>query len=190
MNQKIMKNLALLRLVLVLSACGVRYDADSMPSAPVPDSDAAVMQQNKDDRLQVPVLIDDGGMIASEPSVQKTSSGNEIRFDNLTDRSVLESPVSISGQAPRRWFFEGSFPVTIMTLEEEVVHEWYAEGPWLEPLNGRGLEDLRADDMIPFTVTTEYEPPLDGDMGKVRFAKNLVADEDTPDMVEIMVLWP
>jgi len=114
--------------------------------------------------------------------------GQGIVINNFARRQLISSPLTISGVAPRSWYFEGSFPITLMTLEDDVVKAWYASGPWLELLPG--TTEMQGTDSIPFTATIEFETPDDVDMGKIRFAKNLVADEDVEVFVETMILWP
>ncbi len=173
-----MKYFLCLAFVLTLTACG-----DKSPQE-VSDEmvDGATLDEMSFDDI---VDIEGSG---GEPVVFKTSAGNEIIVNDLQDRQMIESPLMLTGKAPRNWFFEGSFPVTLMTLEEEIIKEWYAQGDWLDPLEEGG--DLAAGDMIEFTTTLEFEVPVDGDMGKIRFAKDLVADEDTEDVTEVMILWP
>lgn len=116
--------------------------------------------------------------------------GKGVILDNFTQRQMIESPLKVSGVAPRKWFFEGVIPITLLTLEEEVVKQWYGTGPWLDPVEGK--TDIEADDSIAFSATIEFESP-DTDMGKIRIAQDGTGSHETgiePDYVETMILWP
>lgn len=120
----------------------------------------------------------------------KDENGLAVVLNNLKERALIKSPLQIEGLVRRDWMFEGSFPITLMTLEGEIVKEWYGSGAWLEPLNGGSFDDLQGDDMIEFASTIAFDAPAGVDMGKIRFAKDLVGDDDVPAYVEMMVLWP
>lgn len=114
--------------------------------------------------------------------------GQGVVLNNFTQRQLISSPLEISGVAPRRWFFEGIVPITLMDLEENIIAEGYGTGNWLEPLAGSA--ELGAEDPIAFTSIIEFTaPPVEVDMGKLRVAKDLVADESVPEYVETMILW-
>jgi len=120
----------------------------------------------------------------------KDKNGLAVVVNNLEERGVVKSPLQIEGLVRQDWMFEGSFPITLMTLEEDIVKSWYGAGSWLEPLNGSSFDDMHGDDMIEFVSTIDFDAPEGGDMGKIRFAKDLVVDEDEPAFVEMMILWP
>lgn len=117
--------------------------------------------------------------------------GQGVVLNDFAQRQAIGSPLELSGVAPRYWFFEGIVPITIMTLEEEIVAEGYGSGAWLEPLPGE--DELGANDPVAFTATIEFTaPPLEVDMGKIRIAQDATGSDETgiaPAYVETMILW-
>lgn len=190
-----MKHLLLLVLALVLSGCGggvLYYHVDEDSLNTTPNSQVVTPTENVETETVIEeVLPTDDLLPLGEPVELSNENGAVVVVQNLTERQMIASPLAIIGTARRDWFFEGSFPVTLMTLEEETVKEWYATGAWLEPLDGGDLESLSGDDMIAFETNIEFEAPgLEVDGGKIRFGKSVVGDEDTEEYVEMMVLWP
>ena len=116
--------------------------------------------------------------------------GPSVAVFGLQDRSIIESPLVLEGFVRRDWVFEGSFPITIMTLENTVVKEGYGTAAWLEPLEGDTLNDMTGEDMIPFTANIEFKSPEGGDMGKIRFGNSVIGDDDVETHVDLMILWP
>ncbi len=62
--------------------------------------------------------------------------------------SSITSPVTISGTARGNWFFEGSFPISIVNWDGLIIGEGIAQaqGEWM------------TEDFIPFTATISYTP--------------------------------
>lgn len=174
-----MKKLPLLALSLFLAGCAsttAPATTDEMPAAPAPGENT-VMEKNDDDMMM--------------PDEAMLKLGNGLVLNDFSERDLINSPLELSGTAPRSWFFEGIFPINLMTLEGEVVTEGFGSGAWLEPLPGNTA--LNDNDAIPFTATLEFTAPVDGDMGKLSFSQDTTGLEETGAeamVAETMILWP
>lgn len=163
---------------------GCTTNTENMPPAPIPgetldteknDDDMLIPEENENEEIGTPLPLE---------------LGHGIVVDNFSERQLIRSPLELTGVAPRSWFFEGIIPITLLTLEEDVIAEGYGSGAWLEPIDGS--DELGADDPIAFTSTITFETP-DADMGKIRIAQDATGSEETghePAMVEILILWP
>ncbi len=71
---------------------------------------------------------------------------NLIRVTTPTPQSTVSSPITIEGTARGTWFFEGSFPVSIVNWDGLIVGEGTAtaEGEWM------------TEDFVPFTASITY----------------------------------
>ena len=196
-----MKLFLTLALSVLLVACGNTSEPKNNGlnnDLPAPTEEEMANQDEGDER-NVASSTDDSEDL-DEDDDDEVDEGEEDLFvvatdklllEDFAERQMIQSPLELQGKVRRDWFFEGSFPITLMTLEGEVVKEWYGTGDWLEPLDD-DLE-LLGEDLINFESTLEFEAPAEGDgLGKLRFGQSMVTDEagQEPDFVEVMVLWP
>jgi hypothetical protein len=74
---------------------------------------------------------------------------NLIRLSEPTEGSTLSSPIKLSGEARGYWFFEASFPITVVDWDGLIIGEGYAtaEGDWM------------TEEFVPFTATVTYSLP-------------------------------
>lgn len=83
--------------------------------------------------------------VVTEP---ETPAGTHplIVLDSPSEGSVVTSPVTLTGKARGNWFFEASFPITIVNWNGLIIGEGYAtaEGDWMTT------------EFVPFTATVEY----------------------------------
>lgn len=72
-----------------------------------------------------------------------------IRLDSPQPGEVIESPLTISGQARGYWFFEASFPVILTNWDGLIIAEGFAtaEGEWM------------TEEFVPFTAELTFEKP-------------------------------
>lgn len=90
-----------------------------------------------------------------------SEGGIPITVDEWTEQPVT-SPLTLSGEVPGTWSFEASFPVQLLDAEGRVLGDAAAQ------LNG----DWMTDEMVPFSVTVEFEsPPGDGADGFLTLVK-------------------
>lgn len=80
-----------------------------------------------------------------------SEGGVPVTVDDWTEQPVT-SPLTLSGEVPGTWAFEASFPVQLVDAEGRVLGEAAAqlEGDWM------------TDEMVPFSVTVEFENPPSG----------------------------
>lgn len=59
----------------------------------------------------------------------------EIVVDTPSSDQTISSPLSISGKATGSWFFEGSFPVQLVDLNDEIIASGlvYSKSEWTTP---------------------------------------------------------
>jgi hypothetical protein len=69
-----------------------------------------------------------------------------IQVSDPTDQATLTSPISIRGEAKGKWFFEGSFPVSLVDESGKSLVESHvtAEGDWM------------TEDFVPFTANISF----------------------------------
>ncbi len=100
--------------------------------------------------------------------------------------AFVTSPLTLTGQARGNWFFEASFPITLVNWDGLIIAESYAtaEGDWM------------TEDFVPFSATIEFENPYPP--GGPDFMKRgaVILQKDNPsglpeydDAVEIPVLF-
>ena len=70
-------------------------------------------------------------------------------IDAPTTNQTITSPVTVSGKARGTWFFEGSFPITIVNWDGLIIGEGYAtaQGDWMTT------------EFVPFMGTVSYTIP-------------------------------
>ncbi len=71
-----------------------------------------------------------------------------IRLDSLAAGDEISSPLEISGRARGTWYFEASFPVSVVDWDGLIIGEGYAtaQGDWM------------TEEFVPFTATVEFAP--------------------------------
>lgn len=74
-----------------------------------------------------------------------------IVVDTPTIDQTVGSPLVIRGRARGTWFFEGSFPITVVNWDGLIIGEGYAtaQGEWM------------TEDFVPFRATVNYALPAD-----------------------------
>lgn len=159
----------LLTVALLLVGCGTKSTPDPMATSEYPESE-----------------YQEGYYSEVDPKVDAhLELGSGVVLHDFAQRQTISSPLTLTGVAPRRWYFEAVVPVTLMTLEEEPITILGAVGPtWLEEIDG----ERKAEDLIPFSVTLEFDDP-GVDMGKLRIAKDQSGEGGAPEYVETMVLF-
>ncbi|MCA9360753.1 Gmad2 immunoglobulin-like domain-containing protein [Candidatus Kaiserbacteria bacterium] len=76
---------------------------------------------------------------------------NLIRVSEPTEGSTVGSPFLVSGEARGYWFFEASFPITVVNWDGLIIGQGYAtaDGDWM------------TEEFVPFSGTIEYNLPPD-----------------------------
>ncbi len=72
-----------------------------------------------------------------------------IVLDSPLPGSAIASPLTITGKARGTWFFEGSFPVTLVNWDGLIIADGYAtaQGEWMTT------------EYVPFVGTITFEKP-------------------------------
>lgn len=83
------------------------------------------------------------------PEFEGTSYNDLIRVSDLREGDVIISPLVLEGEARGNWFFEASFPISIVNWDGLIIAEHYAsaEGDWMTT------------EYVPYTSTVEFENP-------------------------------
>lgn len=167
----------LLTFFIVLIGCSA--NAPQEPMNDFPDT-IDMVPDNTDVGIGDPIIQEDFSIVSD--------AGSPLIINNFTNMAALSSHVTITGQAPRKWFFEWMFPVTLMTPNGDVIVTAGATWNWLDSVNGN--PNLEGDDMIEFITTLEFSTPLGATEGKIQFrADNPSGESENDDMVEVQILF-
>jgi hypothetical protein len=110
----------------------------------------------------------------------QTERGNIIRLETPRSNDTIKSPLVIKGEAPGIWFFEASFPVTLVNWDGLIITESYAtaKGEWMTT------------DYVPFTATLEFETPTYKNNGALILQRDNPSDlPENDDSLEIPILF-
>ena len=113
-----------------------------------------------------------GGMYAYDTFTEDTDSVLDVEpgdtsalivVTNPSSGALITSPVAVSGEARGSWYFEGSFPVTVVAADGTLLGEGIAtaQGEWM------------SEKFVPFTGTITFTAPV-GDVksGTIVFQKD------------------
>ena len=80
------------------------------------------------------------------PVASATSSDNLIVIDTPKSYQKITSPVTVTGKARGNWFFEASFPITVVNWDGLIIGEGIAtaNGEWMTT------------EFVPFTAQISY----------------------------------
>lgn len=178
-------------LVVCMIACSLALtwcSATEFPTQSISDKD--VGQEN----IQPinPAIVGEDGKIPPVQSIItefKTTEDNILTLREFAEMDLIVSPQRIEGTVPSDWVFEWNFPVTLMTLEEEIIKERY----WIA--NIFDTVDQVVEDNLDFTATIDFALPedLEDNIVKIRFEGAMLRDAEQNnewdiDMVEVMVV--
>jgi hypothetical protein len=84
-----------------------------------------------------------------EPTVKPATKGDLIQLDYPLTKSAITSPLTITGKARGNWYFEATFPVTLVNWDGLIIAEGYAEaqGEWMTT------------EYVPFKGTVTFTKP-------------------------------
>lgn len=79
------------------------------------------------------------------------SKANLIRLTEPTPNAKVTSPLTLHGEARGYWFFEASFPVSVVDWDGRIIGDGIAQanGEWM------------TEDFVPFTATINFTIPPD-----------------------------
>lgn len=118
-----------------------------------------------------------------------TNAWKTLIINNFWEDTTISSPLILTGKAPRNWFFEWVFPISILENDGSVIMDWYATGDWMEGVESG--EEISWDDMIEFSSTIVFEVPVDVTEWKIQFrADNPSGEAENDDSAEVsIILW-
>lgn len=108
------------------------------------------------------------------------SKSNLIKVNYPKPFDEISSPVEVSGMARGNWFFEASFPITIVDWDGKIIGEGYAtaEGDWMTT------------EFVPFSGTVNFDLENDAvyKRGAIIFRKDNPSDiREFDDALEIPI---
>lgn len=93
---------------------------------------------------------------------------------------TVASPITITGRARGAWYFEGSFPISVIDQQGKEIGVGFvtAQGEWMTT------------EFVPFVGTVNFTAPLGGGSGKVILKKDNPSDlREFDDQREIPVIF-
>ncbi|OGH95034.1 MAG: hypothetical protein A2538_05125 [Candidatus Magasanikbacteria bacterium RIFOXYD2_FULL_41_14] len=95
------------------------------------------------------LIVEQDTALAAEATAVDISHDNIIVVSNPLPNAVVASPLLIEGRARGTWFFEGSFPISIIDANGNIMGHYYgtAEGEWM------------TEDFVPFHATLNFSAP-------------------------------
>jgi hypothetical protein len=90
--------------------------------------------------------------VFAERKPSLTPLNEYVRIETPQEGDFISSPLVIKGEARGHWFFEATFPVTLVDENGVSIAEHYAEaqGEWM------------TEEFVPFTATLEFTTPQYG----------------------------
>ncbi len=143
---------------LLASAVMLLVGAGCQTSQPVPQTPPANEQA-------APQPQPEPQPVAEDPVYGPAHKANFITVDTLRVGDVVHSPLVITGHARGNWFFEASFPVTLVDSTNRLIANGVAQaqGDWMTT------------DFVPYKVTLTFLTPDMNDM-----SATLVFRKDNP----------
>ncbi|MDB5255035.1 MAG: hypothetical protein JWL92_411 [Candidatus Nomurabacteria bacterium] len=128
------------------------------------------LSQNKE-KSQLPNTTDPE-VPAPAPTV---TTEPDVVLSNIADGQRIASPLSITGKAKGNWFFEGSFPIQLTTVDGKVIATGIAQAK----------DNWMVTSYVPFAATINFVPPAgtsggylllkkDNPSGESRFDKSMI----------------
>ncbi len=135
-------------------------------------------------RIEIPVYGDAFGTVGTPTDTEGSSVTHRdlIRVTSPMEGSTIASPVTVTGEARGSWFFEASFPISVVDWDGRIIGEGFASA------NG----DWMTTDFVPFTASVSYSVPA----GTPYMRGAVILRKDNPsgisendDAVEIPVVF-
>jgi|GEM_PF-3541662 len=102
--------------------------------------------------------------------VESTEASGGITVEEPEQFDLVESPLTIRGEARGTWFFEATFPVKLLDKAENVIAEGYVTAG--DPTSDSSERaSWMTEDFVPFTGTIEFEAPEESAEGILMLEK-------------------
>ena len=115
----------------------------------------------------------------SQTNIKEPTNSN-IKIDLIKSNQIIESPLTITGQARGGWFFEASFPIKLVDSQGELIAQTIAstKGEWM------------TDEFVTFSATLEFTSPEKTNQGTLVFIKDNPSDiRELDDQLSIPILY-
>ncbi len=141
-----MKKIILIALAGLILVGGGLYFLSLKKIEPMPDSQSAVINGDKNSAPSVQDMI---GEIKKPESVVQLGEvyHDMIRLDLPLPGSTVKSPLIIKGQARGNWFFEASFPVVLTDWDGLIIAQGIATAQ----------ENWMTEEFVPFAASLEFK---------------------------------
>lgn len=98
----------------------------------------------------------------NQPALKEIGQNGSVNLLSPTINEAISSPVEITGEARGTWFFEGTFPISIVDWDGLIIGEGYAtaQANWM------------TEEFIPFTAQVEFTKPTLYDYGAIILKKD------------------
>ncbi len=117
----------------------------------------------------------------SKPETVVSGSGDwqdKIKLTSPLPGETVSSPLVIKGEARGTWFFEGSFPVTLVDWDGKII----AEAP------ATAMGEWMTTNYVPFTITLNFTKPAYGERGTIILRKDNPSDRrDLDAAIEVPI---
>lgn len=102
-----------------------------------------------------------------------------IRVDMPRPNQVIESPLSIGGEAMGYWFFEGDFPIALTDAKRIIIVRGFAsaKGEWM------------TEDFVQFEAALEFEKPKSHKGKLILYKNNPSGLPENEDSLEVPVVF-
>jgi hypothetical protein len=104
-------------------------------------------------------------------TVRVTVPSNErthdlIMLDSPKAGSTIKSPLILHGQARGHWYFEATFPITLLDATGKIIAQHYAEAE----------QDWMTTDFVPYSGSLTYDSPPEGTKGTLILHRSNASD--------------
>ncbi|HEY4480101.1 MAG TPA: Gmad2 immunoglobulin-like domain-containing protein [Candidatus Paceibacterota bacterium] len=138
--------------------------------------------------------------IKQEPTEDTPPSDIQAHIDSKKDLIVLESPkplemisspITLTGKARGTWFFEASFPVTVVDWDGKIIGEGHADAV-LDPNDPNST--WMTEDFVPFKAEVTFDLPENvgefSNKGAIILRKANASDlPENDDALEVPILF-
>ena len=97
-------------------------------------------------------------VIETDQTTYGSEKGVEMIVTSPLKDSVVTSPLTITGEVPGFWYFEATFPVTLVNWDGLIIAEGYATAQG-DPDASVGVNWM-TEEYVPFTATLEFTDVL------------------------------
>jgi hypothetical protein len=135
--------------------------------------------------LRTPVEIIDSETTNGEEfdqfdSDKPLTTDQVIILESPQEGDIIDSPLTITGQARGQWYFEANFPVVLTNWDGLIIAEGYAVAQ----------DDWMTEEFVPFVAELEFDKPDYGERGSLILQKaNPSGLPEHDDALEITVFF-